>query len=237
MIENDLSFLVNKLFGDNYSTSQKEEFIFSIEKSEDKNFLSLDKLSVKSKDLDQLKITSTFSKEWEKYDEILPEYENEFNNYFDIVPQNIFYEAGYVADIGCGKGYLVKELSLALNSKNIYGLDISRYAINKSPKIIRKNLKIFDARKKINLNKKFDLVISINLIHNFELKDVFSFLKNILSISKKSYISTESYRNEKELYNLQCWALTCESFFSNKEWKWILSTSNYNRDYELIYFT
>ena len=38
MIENDLSFLVNKLFGDNYSTSQKEEFIFSIEKSEDKNF-------------------------------------------------------------------------------------------------------------------------------------------------------------------------------------------------------
>ena len=142
-----------------------------------------------------------------------------------------------VLDIGCGKGYLVKELSLALNSKNIYGLDISRYAINKSPKIIRKNLKIFDARKKINFNKKFDLVISINLIHNFELKEVFSFLKNIISISNKSYISTESYRNEKELYNLQCWALTCESFFSNKEWKWILSVSNYNRDYELIYFT
>ncbi len=142
-----------------------------------------------------------------------------------------------VLDIGCGKGYLVKELSLALNSKNIYGLDISRYAINKSPKIIRKNLKIFDARKKIDLNKKFDLVISINLIHNFELKDVFSFLKNIISISRKSYISTESYRNEKELYNLQCWALTCESFFSNKEWKWILSASNYNRDYELIYFS
>ena len=142
-----------------------------------------------------------------------------------------------VLDIGCGKGYLVKELSLALNSKNIYGLDISRYAINKSPKIIRKNLKIFDARKKINFNKKFDLVISINLIHNFELKEVFSFLKNIISISRKSYISTESYRNEKELYNLQCWALTCESFFSNKEWKWILSASNYNRDYELIYFT
>ena len=95
-------------------------------------------------------------------------------------------------------------------------MDISRYAINKSPKIIRKNLKIFDARKKIDFNKKFDLVISINLIHNFELKDVFSFLKNIISISKKSYISTESYRNEKELYNLQCWALTCESFFLTK---------------------
>ena len=54
-----------------------------------------------------------------------------------------------VLDIGCGKGYLVKELSLKLKSKNIYGIDISNYAIKKSPKIIRKNLKFFDARNKI----------------------------------------------------------------------------------------
>ena len=25
---------------------------------------------------------------------------------------------------------------------------------------------------------------------------------------------TESYRNNQELFNLQCWALTCETFFS-----------------------
>jgi 2-polyprenyl-3-methyl-5-hydroxy-6-metoxy-1,4-benzoquinol methylase len=142
-----------------------------------------------------------------------------------------------VLDIGCGKGYLVKELALALNSKNIYGLDISNYAIKNSPKLIKNNIKCFDARKDFKYNKKFDLVISINLIHNFEVKDVFKFLKKILSISKKTYFATESYRNEKELFNLQCWALTCESFFSDKEWRWILTQCNYNRDYELIYFT
>ena len=32
---------------------------------------------------------------------------------------------------------------------------------------------------------------------------------------------TESYRNNQELFNLQCWALTCETFFSPKEWMWI----------------
>ena len=47
---------------------------------------------------------------------------------------------------------------------------------------------------------------------------------------------TESYRNDKELFNLQCWALTCESFFSPKEWKWIFNELNYLGDYELIYF-
>ena len=51
------------------------------------------------------------------------------------------------------------------------------------------------------------------------------------------FASIISYRNYKELFNLQCWALTADSFFSNKEWEWILKTNKYNRDYELIYFS
>ena len=46
----------------------------------------------------------------------------------------------------------------------------------------------------------------------------------------------ESYRNEKELFNLQCWALTCESFFSKDEWKWIFKQLNFKNYYEFIYF-
>ena len=83
----------------------------------------------------------------------------------------------------------------------------------------------------------FDLAISINLIHNLEINFLKKFLKDISIISKKSFISTESYRNEKELFNLQCWALTCESFFSENEWRWVLEEFGYQRDYELIYFS
>ena len=143
-----------------------------------------------------------------------------------------------VLDIGCGKGFLVYELSKLLKSKKIYGVDFSNYAIKNSPKEISNNIKKIDARKKIFYKKnEFDLVISINLIHNFSIAEVFSFIKNIKDISKKTYLSTESYRNNKELYNLQCWALTADSFFSHKEWEWILKINNYYRDYELIYFT
>jgi len=83
----------------------------------------------------------------------------------------------------------------------------------------------------------FDLAISMNLIHNFELYDLKKFLKSIVKISKKSFITTESYRNNRELFNLQCWALTCESFFSGNEWRWLFKEYGYNRDYELIYFS
>ena len=46
----------------------------------------------------------------------------------------------------------------------------------------------------------------------------------------------ESYRNELELFNLQCWALTCQSFFSKEEWIWIFKEFKYKRHFEFIYF-
>ena len=55
-------------------------------------------------------------------------------------------------------------------------------------------------------------------------------------MSRKKYLVVESFRNEKELFNLQCWALTCETFFSPKEWMWIFKESGYKGDYEFIYF-
>ena len=46
----------------------------------------------------------------------------------------------------------------------------------------------------------------------------------------------ESYRNENELFNLQCWALTAESFFDKNEWIWLYKYFGYTGDYEFIYF-
>ena len=50
-------------------------------------------------------------------------------------------------------------------------------------------------------------------LHNLKIFDLKKALKEIDRVGKKSYIAVESFRNESELFNLQCWALTCESFF------------------------
>ena len=80
------------------------------------------------------------------------------------------------------------------------------------------------------------MVFSINTLHNLKINYLMKALKEIQRVGKKHFICTESYRNEKELFNLQCWALTCESFFSKEEWIWILNNSGYTGDYEFIYF-
>ena len=62
-------------------------------------------------------------------------------------------------------------------------------------------------------------------------------ISNIDEIATFKYIMVESYRNINEFFNLQCWALTCESFFSKQEWIWLFKEFNYSGDYEFIYFS
>ena len=142
-----------------------------------------------------------------------------------------------VLDIGCGKGFLLYELSKLNKDLEIHGLDISKYAIMNSIKPIKRNLKVFDARLKLPYkNNFFDLVVSINTLHNFNLMENIRTLKEIKRVSKKVYIAVESYRNNKELFNLQCWALTCDSFFSPKEWEYLFKMSKIKGEYEFIFF-
>ncbi len=142
-----------------------------------------------------------------------------------------------ILDVGCGKAYLLHEIKLLLPNIKIYGFDISGYAISKSKDTVKKNLFIHDANKKFPFkNKKFDLAISLATLHNLNINGLFSSIKEIERVAKKKYIMVESYNNYQELFNLQCWALTCKSFFSVKDWQWIFKTNKYKGDFEFICF-
>ena len=143
----------------------------------------------------------------------------------------------YILDVGCGKGFLLYEIKKILPNIKIVGIDISNYGIKNSKPEIRKFLFKKDIRKTFKYKKKeFDLVLSINTLHNLEINHLIFVIKEIQRIGKKHFICNESYRNEKELFNLQCWALTCETFFSKKEWVWMYKNLGYTGYYEFIYF-
>ena len=143
-----------------------------------------------------------------------------------------------ILDVGCGKAFLLYEIRKILPGIKISGFDVSKHAIKNAPKEIRKNLFIHKAQNKYPYKKKeFDLAISTGCFHNLEINELKFSLQEIQRVSKKTYVMVESYRNETELFNLQCWALTCESFFSRKEWQWIFKEFKYNQCYELIYFS
>ena len=142
-----------------------------------------------------------------------------------------------VLDVGCGKAFLLYEMKLLLPNLKISGFDISKHGLNDSKEEIKKNLFIHRAQDVYPFrDKQFDLVISLGCLHNLRIFDLKIALREIERVGKQGYVMLESYRNEKELFNLQCWALTCESFFDKDEWIWIYDQFGYKGDYEFIYF-
>ena len=142
-----------------------------------------------------------------------------------------------ILDVGCGKGYLLYEFKRLLPESTVVGLDISEYAMNNAKEEIKEDLLINRAQDPYPFEQnEFDLVISITTLHNLCIDDLKSALKEIERVGKNKYIVPESYRNEEELFNLQCWALTCESFFNSEEWVWVFNEFGYTGDYEFIYF-
>jgi len=142
-----------------------------------------------------------------------------------------------ILDIGCGKGFLLYEMRLLIPELDVIGIDISEHGLSCAKEEVKPFLIKHRAEDKLPFgNDEFDLVVSLGTLHNLRVFDLEKSLKEIERVGRKSYVMLESYRNEQELFNLQCWALTAESFFDEEEWIWLYSHFNYSGDYEFIYF-
>ena len=142
-----------------------------------------------------------------------------------------------VLDIGCGKGYLLYEMKLLLPNLRISGFDISNHGIATAKQEVKEQLFIHRAQDPFPFQKnEFDLAISLGCLHNLRIFELEMALKEMERVASNGYLMLESYRNEQEQFNLQCWALTCESFFDTKEWMWLFEYLGYKGDYEFIYF-
>jgi SAM-dependent methyltransferase len=141
-----------------------------------------------------------------------------------------------ILDVGCGKGFFLKDLINYNSSFKVYGVDISKYAIKNAHPDIKSSIKLSNATKLEWKDNYFDLVVSFNTLHNLYNYDLYKSLKEIERVGKKKYLVVESYRNEKEKMNLLYWQVTCEAFCTPDEWRWWFKKTKYSGDYSFIYF-
>jgi len=142
-----------------------------------------------------------------------------------------------ILDIGCGKGFLLYDFLKVIPDAEIYGIDISPYAIANSKEEIRDRLQVGSATDLPWPDDHFDLVISITTLHNLHAYDLDPALREMERVGKSSkYLCVESYRNEQEKANLLYWQVTCEAFNTPKEWAWWFEKTGYSGDHSFIYF-
>ena len=142
-----------------------------------------------------------------------------------------------IIDVGCGRGFLLYEFLRLLPDCHVAGFDVSDYAIRTAKEEVKPHLIRHDAREPFPYpDRSFDLAISINALHNLPPQDAANALAEMERVAANKYLVVESFRTVEELFNLQCWALTCETFFRPESWRWLFDLARYTGDFEFIYF-
>lgn len=142
-----------------------------------------------------------------------------------------------ILDVGCGKGFLIYDFTQVVPGVEVTGIDISEYAIENVVEGVKDRVQVGRADALPFADKSFDLVISINTLHNLYNYELDKALREMERVGKKNkYICVESYRNEEEKTNLLYWQVTCEAFNTPAEWEWWFKTTGYTGDHSFIYF-
>lgn len=142
-----------------------------------------------------------------------------------------------VLDVGCGKGFLLFEMMLIEPGLEIHGFDISDYGLENKHPDLKANLFKHRAQDSFPYpDEYFDLVISLGTLHNLHVFELEVAVSEIERVGHQGYIMVESFRNELEMFNLECWALTAESIMDVDEWIWLFDKFGFTGDYEFIFF-
>jgi protein-L-isoaspartate(D-aspartate) O-methyltransferase len=142
-----------------------------------------------------------------------------------------------ILDVGCGKAFLLYEFTQVVPGIEVCGLDISAYGLEHAKEEVRPFLKLGQANHLPFPDASFDLVFTLNTLHNLYCYDLDRALREVQRVGRKHrYVVVESYRNEEEKANLLYWQLTCETFCTPEEWEWWFKQCGYKGDWSFIYF-
>ena len=151
----------------------------------------------------------------------------------DIINHYKIKKDAKILDIGCAKGFLLYELKKILPDCETWGVDISTYAVSNSHKSIKENIIIANAKELPFESNYFDLVISINSLHNIlNVNETIESLMEIMRVTKTfSFISLGAYVNDIEKRTLDDWAVVGTTYAHEIDWLEIFKKSGYTGDY------
>jgi ubiquinone/menaquinone biosynthesis C-methylase UbiE len=137
-----------------------------------------------------------------------------------------------VLDVGCGKGFLVKDLMLECPGLQAFGLDISHYALMHCDRDVVGRLHLGSADALPFPDGAFDCVLSINTLHNLERPRVKVALQEIQRLCNgRAYVQVDSYRTPEQKALFEDWVLTALFHDYPPAWEKLFSEAGYTGDY------
>jgi SAM-dependent methyltransferase len=137
-----------------------------------------------------------------------------------------------ILDVGCGKGFMLHDFKELLPGATIAGLDISQYAYDCALPSVKPLLRVGCASKLPYPDHSFDLVISINTIHNLPAAGCKQALREFERVSRgRSFVTVDAWRTDAEHERLMKWILTALTYMHVDDWKRVFAEVGYRGDY------
>ena len=135
-------------------------------------------------------------------------------------------------DVGCAKGFMLHDLKELIPGISVRGVDVSEYAITNALPTIRDDVQVADAKSLPFPDKSFDVVVSVNTVHNLDRSDCICALSEIERVARgRAFITVDAYRNEDEMQRMFAWNLTAKTILSVDDWIELFAEAGYTGDY------
>jgi len=137
-----------------------------------------------------------------------------------------------VLDIGCAKGFLVKDLRDALPGLDAIGIDISDYALAHAHPDAKPYLSKASCDDLPFEANSFAAVFAINTIHNLPRDGCRRALREIERVCRgRGFVQVDAYRTEQERDLFLDWMLTARTFDTPAGWLEMFESAAYTGDY------
>lgn len=137
-----------------------------------------------------------------------------------------------ILDVGCAKGFLVKDLMTVCPNLEAFGLDISEYALKHCEPETIGRLHHGSADHLPFPDASFDAVISLNTIHNFTKENALKAIREVQRVSKgRSFIQVDSYYTPEQKSLFEEWVLTAQFHDYPDKWIELFHEAEYTGDY------
>ncbi len=133
-------------------------------------------------------------------------------------------------DIGCAKGFLVKELvELGIDA---LGLDISEYAVGNCHPDVVDRIQVGTVEKLPFPDHFFAAVTAIDIVHNLTRERAKTGLREIQRVSDgKAFVRVDSYLTPEQKTIFESWVLTAEFHDYPDGWLQLFAEAEYSGDY------
>ncbi|MDY6783420.1 MAG: class I SAM-dependent methyltransferase [Cyanobacteriota bacterium] len=149
-----------------------------------------------------------------------------FRDYYNLP------EDASVLDVGCAKGFMLYDFKQLMPQLTIAGIDISEYAIANAKEEVKPALQMGNAKELPYPDNAFDLIISINTIHNLPLEECKQAIQEIERVSRQhAFITVDAWRNEQEKERMLQWNLNALTYMHVDDWVKLFDEVGYTGNY------